>query len=178
MATRICVSSNRLNTTMPSGMPTTSPATGTIHFSQSNASRTLHQTRALLTTAVAVKMIDALDGDRNSGISPIDTWAKPNPAMPWTTEAIRITTVERPVVIQLLVIDTAPGQISSRTFVRRLVYTPDLGLFLIEMRNTVAYRRRSPTNTRSQKFDSNPRSPFDCLWIGLYHAEFVSSVLD
>jgi len=82
MATRICAASNPLNTTMPSGIPTTSPPTGTIHFSQSNASRTLHQTRALATTAVAVKMIDALEGDRNSGIMPIDTCAKPNPAIP------------------------------------------------------------------------------------------------
>jgi len=36
----------------------------------------------LATTAVAVKMIDALEGDRNSGIMPIDTCAKPNPAIP------------------------------------------------------------------------------------------------
>ncbi len=58
---------------MPSGIPTTKPAIGTIHFRQSNASRTLHQTRPLLTTAVAVKMIEALAGDRNNGINPIDT---------------------------------------------------------------------------------------------------------
>ncbi|WP_209309536.1 hypothetical protein [Haloarcula amylovorans] len=67
---------------IPSGIPTTSPPTGTIHLRQSNASRTLHQTRALLTTAVAVRMIEALEGDRNSGIRPIDACAKPNPAIP------------------------------------------------------------------------------------------------
>src|SRR6056297_2949556 len=94
---------------MPSGIPTTSPAMGTIHFRQSKASRTLHHTRPLLTTAVTVKTIEALAGDLNSGIIPIDTWANPKPAMPWTIDAARMTSDVSTVTIQSTTISDHPA---------------------------------------------------------------------
>ncbi|ELZ08444.1 hypothetical protein C479_13933 [Halovivax asiaticus JCM 14624] len=59
-------------------------------------------------------MIEALAGDRNSGINPIETCAKPKPAMPWTIDATSITTEVRPVVTQFVVIVTDPDGDGSR----------------------------------------------------------------